>query len=487
MNQEGQNHDAEATVVGLFGSQPVAAARPTLPRGGTPRVQHPDRQQVVLRCAALDEQLPEDHPVRQVWAYATTVDCASWYGQIQAVEGGAGRPPIDPQILLALWLYATLDGVGSARELARLCDLHKVYEWICGGVGVNHSTLSAFRTRNVEFLDQLLTDSVAGLLHEGLVTLHRVAQDGVRVRASAGAASFRREATLQECQAEAQAQVQQLRAELEADPGAASARQRAAKERAARERTQRLHQAVAAAQQLAAQRPAPKPASTPAPAPEDRDRGPGAGGGTQAPKPPPAPRVSTTDPEARVMKMPDGGYRPAFNVQFATATGSRIITGVAVGNCGSDQGQLGPMVAQHQQRYGRRPQEMLVDGGYAKKADIAQVSAPEVGVTVYAPVQQPKKAGQDRYARRADDGDEVADWRARMGTEPAQRIYKERAATAECTNAQARNRGLRQFLVRGLAKVRAVALWFALAHNLMRAVALRAARQAGGARRAAVA
>jgi len=183
-------------------------------------------------------------------------------------------------------------------------------------------------------------------------------------------------------------------------------------------------------------------------------------------------RASTTDPEARVMKMADGGFRPAHNVQFATDTGSQVITGVEVVNRGGDQGQMAPMVEQHQQRYGQAPQQMLVDGGFAKKEDIEEVSRPEVGTTVYAPVQKPKKEGQDPHAARPDDSEAVAAWRVRMGTESAKEIYKERASTAECVNAIARNRGLRQFLVRGLPKVRAVALWFALAHNLMRAVAL---------------
>jgi hypothetical protein len=186
-------------------------------------------------------------------------------------------------------------------------------------------------------------------------------------------------------------------------------------------------------------------------------------------------RASTTDADTRVMKMADGGYRPAFNVQLATATDSQVITGVDVTNSGGDQGQMAPMVEQHQDRYEEKPQEMLVDGGFVKKADIDQVSPPQGGTTVYAPVMESKDPNRDPHTPRDDDSPAVAEWRQRMGTDEAKAIYRQRAATAECVNALARNRGLQRFLVRGLRKAKAIALWYALAHNLMRAVALRAA------------
>jgi transposase len=417
---------------------PGAAAREPSP----PRVRQANRTQVLLRALDLEGMLPEDHRARVVWAYVEGLDLTPLYQEIQAVEGEAGRPATDPKLLLALWLYATLEGVGSARALARLCEDHLAYQWLCGEVPMNHHTLSDFRTAHGAFLDTLLTRSVATLMAQGLVELHRVAQDGVRVRASAGAASFRRRQTLEGCLAEAEAQVQALRAEVDADPAAASRRQQAARERAARERAQRVAQALAHLPALEAKK---KPAEKP-----------------QA-------RVSTTDPEARVMKMPDGGFRPAYNVQFATDTGSQVIVGVDATNVGSDQGQLAPMVAQVETRHEHPPGAMLVDGGFAKTEDIEAVSP---RTTVYAPVQTPKDPTRDPHAPRPGDSPAVAAWRARMGTPEAQAIYKERAATAECVNAQARNRGLRQLLVRGLPKVRVIALWYALAHNLMRAVAL---------------
>jgi len=446
-NQPSERGPTRNALFELPEGDPVGAAEVPRQGVGRPRVQRPNRYQVGIRTLSLNALLPEDHQARLVWEYVDGLDLTPLYEQIRAVEGHAGREPIDPKILMALWLYATLDGVGSARQVDRLCRDHVAYQWICGEVSVNYHTLSDFRTGHTELLDELLTQSVATLMHQDLVTLNRVAQDGMRVRANAGAASFRRGKTLKECQSEAQEQVEALRNELEADPGAANKRQQAARNRAARERSERIKRALEELPEVESKK---KPA--------DRDKA----------------RASTTDPEARVMKMADGGFRPAHNVQFATDTESQVITGVDAVNVGSDKGQMAPMIEQHQQRYGKAPGEMLVDGGFAKIDDIEAASSPEVDTVVYAPVPKPRKKGQDPHAPRLGDSEAVIQWRKRMATAAAKEIYKERASTAECVNAIARNRGLRQFLVRGLAKVRTVALWFALAHNLMRAVALRA-------------
>jgi IS5 family transposase len=352
---------------------------------------------------------------------------------------------------MTLWLYATLRGLGSARELARRCDPDTgelPFQWVCGSVTLNYHTLADFRVAHVEFLDNLLTNSVAVLLEQDLVSLERVAQDGMKVRASAGAASFRRRPRLEQFRDEAAAQVETLKKELATDPAAATRRQQAARQRAAADRAARLRQALEQLPQAEASKPA-----------KEKDKA----------------RVSTTDPEARVMKMGDGGFRPAFNVQLATDTQTQIITGVDVTNSGGDQGKLAPMVEQHDKRYEERPKEMLVDGGFAKKEDIETVE--QAGTTVYAPVQASKDPERDPHTPRADDTPKVAEWRQRMATSAAKEIYKERASTAECVNAQARNRGLYQFRVRGLAKVKAVVLLYVLAHNLLRAATLRAERE----------
>ncbi len=379
-----------------------------------------------------------------MWAFVEGVDLSGLYEGMGSLEGRAGRPAIDRKILLALWLYGTIEGVGSARALDRLSKEHLVYQWICGGVGVNYHTLADFRVLHGEAMDELLTQSVASLMNEGLVELKRVAQDGMKVRASAGASSFRKKKTLRECLKQAKEQVRELRRELEEDPGAATRREQAARERAARERTERVKKALERARELEKEKSKKK----------DKDA---------------AVRASTSDPQARVMKMGDGGWRPAYNVQLATDTGSQIIVGVDVTNQGNDQGQIEPMIDQLQERYEVVPAETLVDGGYTAHADLEAVAG---RTTVYAPVPKPRDPGIDPHRPKKTDSPAIAEWRKRMKTARAKRIYKDRASTAECVNAQARNRGLVRVLVRGIVKVRAVALLYALAHNVKRMLSM---------------
>jgi transposase len=451
MNPSTSSASSPAFLFDLVPEDPTPP-KPT-PPAGTPRVRRANRLQVEMRCLSLDQLLAEEHPARVVWQYVQQLDLGPLYEPIRAVEGHAGRSPADPPILVALWLFATLEGVGSARRLDKLCREQLPYEWLCGGVSVNYHTLADFRVGHGEFLDQLLTTSVAALVHEELVPLQRVALDGIKVRASAGAASFRRRPTLEECLAEAETQVKQLRAEVDSDPAASSRRQQKSQQRAAQERCERVRQALAHLPEIEAKKKA-----------EDKNKA----------------RSSTTDPDARVMKMADGGFRPAFNVQLAADTATQLITGVDVTNQGSDQGLLAPMMKQHEQRYGTAPGAVLVDGGFVTIKDIQTVSVNEVATTVYAPVPQPKDETRDAHVPLPGDGPAIAAWRERMGTDQAKELYKERAATAECVNAQARNRGFYQLRVRGLVKVKAVVLWYVLAHNLLRIVALRAAVVGGG-------
>ena len=423
------------------------------PTSGTPRIRRANRHQVAFRSTTLDALLAEDHDARVIWAYVEGLDLTPLYHAIGSVERGSGRPAADPRILLALWLYATIEGVGSARELDRLCRDHLAYQWIAGDVAMNYHSLADFRTGHVALLDDLLTQSVATLMAEGLVDLNRVAQDGMRVRASAGAASFRRRPTLEQAYEEAKGQVEALRIEFGADPAATSQRQEAARERAARERAERIEAALDRLPELEARKE-----------PDEVDKA----------------RCSTTDPEATVMKMADGGFRPAYNVQFATDVASQVIVGVEVITSGSDAGRMSPMVEQIRQRTGVVPPEMLVDGGFAQHEEIDAVSAAKVGCTVYAPVPRPGDPKVDRHEPKPGDSEAVAAWRVRMATDAAKLIYKGRAATAECVNALARGRGMIQLAVRGLAKARAMALWQALAHNVMRGSRLRVAAAGKG-------
>jgi transposase len=442
----------------LFPSLPQSsgACSETRPPAGAPRVLTAQRDQIALRPVDLEATVGPEHAVRNVWAFVERLDLSALYAEIGSVEGQAGRAAIDPKILMALWLYATVDAVGSAREIERLTETHDAYRWICGGVNVNHHTLSDFRCARVDVLDELLSESVAVLVKKGLVKLERVAQDGMRVRASAGAGSFRRRSTLELCLKQARAQVQALKGEIDADPNASNRRRRAARERAAKEREARLAQALEQLAEVEKQKKKAVAKKQNETEEQYRKRS--------------EPRASSTDAQARVMKMADGGFRPAYNVQLASTPASQIIVGVEVNNCGSDGGQLSPMLEQVQQRYQQRPAEWLADGGFASDADIED--AHRGGITVYAPVRHPRNSSRDPYVPLPDDSEALAQWRQRMGSEAAKEIYKQRAATAECVNAIARGRGLSQFLVRGLNKVKAVALWYALAHNLMRAVTL---------------
>jgi transposase len=411
-----------------------------------PRLRQADRQQMIPTIA-LDGLIGPDHQARVVWDFCLGLDLSALYDAVRSRKGGPGHPAIDPRLQVALWLYATLEGVGSARALARLCSEHAAFRWIAGGVSVNPHTLADFRVGHLETLDALLTHSVAVLREQDLVDLNRVAQDGMRVRASAGAASFHRKATLEEHLQEAKEQVARLKEEMDDDPAAPSRRHAAARERAARERQERLERALARLPEMEAKKK-----------PDEKDKA----------------RVSSTDPDASVMKMADGGYRPAYNVHYAADCGSLVIVGVEVITTGSDMGQMAPMLDQIHRRFEARPGEVLADGGFASLLDIEAAQASPRGATVYAPVPRPKDPARDRHEPLPGDSPSVGAWRQRMKTEGAKEIYKERASTAECVNAHARNRGFYRLLVRGLAKVKAVATWFAVAHNLACGIRLRA-------------
>lgn len=414
---------------------------------GLARIQRPERLQVEWRPLALDACLPSDHRARLVWKYVESLDLSALYGKIRAVEGAAGRNAVDPRILLALWMFATIEGISSARQLDRLCERDLAYLWLCGGVGVNHHLLSDFRTAHGEFLDDLLTDTIATLMHQQLITLETVAQDGMRVRAHAGSGSFRRQATLEKYHDEAREQVKRLREEREQgeDSTASERRHMAARERAAREQEERIEQALEELDKLRKQRERHKK-----------------GSGDQA-------RSSTTDPEARKMKMADGGYRPAYNVQFVSDGQKRMIVGVDVSSSGSDDGQMPRMHEQVCKRYGKTPENYLVDGGFTGHQDVTTLE--QAGSRVFGPIHgegRMRAAGKDPYARQKRDTNETFVFRQRMATSEAKNVYRQRPSIAEFPNAQCRNRGLYQFRVRGRKKVKAIALLHAITFNFMR-------------------
>ena len=434
MAQEQLFEGGEGVSEGHVEGQPQAEAR----------VKRANRGQSVLDAVCLDDLIEPKHRARAFWALLEKLDLSSFYAPIQAREGEAGRPALDPRILCCLWLYATSEGIGSARHLARLCERDAPYRWICGGVHVGSHTLSDFRVGNEKALNRLLRDLLTVLVRRGVVRLARVAQDGVRVRASAGAASFRRERSLRKCLKDAEEQVRLTRLQLDAPARDESRQKTAAKVRAAQEIEARVTEALVELEQVR----------------ESKTRS-----GKKAPD---QMRASTTDPEARVMHMPDGGFRPAYNAQLATDTESRIVVGVSVTQSGSDLNQLTPMLDEIERRTGRLPEEHLVDGGYTKKSAIEE--AAQRGVSVYAPQSKLREGSSER---RWDDGDGVAAWRERMESESGKKIYKERGSTAETVNADLRQwRGLRQLPVRGANKALSVLLWMVLSYDLMRVIRL---------------
>ena len=424
-----------------------------------PRLLRPDRRQPSFDVVDLDSQLPEDHMARIVWRYVEGLDVSPLEARLKARGSEPGRPAIDRRLYLALWLYATLDGVGAARELERLCREHTAYRWLCGGVGVNHNSLGSFRLEAGAFLDDLLTRSVAALVHQGLVSLDCVAVDGVRVRASAGSSSFRREPTLKELHMAAQEKVKALREEIDLDPGAASKRRQAARRRAVEEREAKIAAALEEEKKIEAER-------------EEEAK-------KQRRKEPKGkePRASTTDPEARVMKMADGGFKPAYNLQVRTDPKSGVVVGFDATNKASDRGQLTPAIKDIEQRYHVAPNRALADGGYDGRDDIEHLETTR-RVEVFCPLPGSKGRPGDPTPKRGD-GPGVKAWRERMSTEEGVAIYRKRFA-AERPHADMRNRGLTRVLVRGLKKVRAVALWYVTAYNFLQTLFL--VRTRGGVR-----
>ena len=429
----------------LFGELPEQA-KPAAdaPAQGAPRLREPQRNQIELRAVDIESLIGEDHRVRVIWAYVAGLDLSELEDRIKARGDSPGHPATSPRLLLALWLYATSDGVGSARALERLCNSHDVYRWLCGGVSVNYHTLADFRVGCADLLDRLLAEHLAALAKADLVDLDTLAQDGVRIRASAGAASFRGEATLDRHLATAQAVVEELKREVDARSDASNQRIKGAKERAARERSERVKAAQTALAEIKRQR-------------QEREEKRGNG------KKPKEPRASTTDAQARVMKMADGGFRPGYNVQVASTAGEQIVVAVEVRNTGSDRGLMRPMLERLHALTGHFPGRHLADGGFCSAQDIEWAHAE--GIEVYCPPTQ-SKHGSDPYLPRRGDGAGVLAWRTRMASAAGKAQYKARSI-CECIHARWRNWDLRQLTVRGLDKVRAVVLCHALTNNIL--------------------
>jgi transposase len=389
-----------------------------------------------MKFGAIDDLVGPEHLVRTIDAIVGGLDLTPFARRWRAVEGRAGKPVTSPRMLLTLWIYAVSEGVGSAREIERRARSDRAFAWIVADMKPSHDVIASFRVQQGAALSKLLTSVITALVDKGALTLDVVAQDGTRIRASASAPSFRRRQALLEMQQQARLHVEAVLSQR--DDAETSAASRAASLAKARKLESRVQAALATVEELQQTTDAAESA-----------------------------RASTTDPHARVMKMADGGFRPAYNVQLAVAGGAlggpRAIVGVRVTNVGSDLGSITPMLDDMQRRTGSLPDKLLADANHAKLACIE--AAAKRGVDVIAPTMKRRAA---KRARHRIDAPEVARWRVRMTTKEAKQLYKRRASLVELENAQLKARfGLTQFRVRGLPRVLSTALLYALAANIV--------------------
>jgi len=411
----------------------------------SPKIKYACRDQIEMHVGSLDQLLPPDHPVREVWAYVEKMNIDGLLRRIRSVKGEAGAPAFDPRTLICLWLYATIGGVSSARELSRLCEVHLVYRWITGGDSINYHTLASFRGNCGKELEALLVASLGLLQDEGFINLKEmtVAHDGMRVRASAGRDSMHRRGTIEESLQEARHYYQSLK-ERDTDPEEMTARRAAARDRAARERIERLEESLKAMEKL-----------------EKAQR-------VRTDRKPRELRASTTDPDAGMLRMANGGKDVAHNIQFTVEVDTRVVTSVHVPLHSSDTGTLVDAMKEHERLNACLPNRVLADQGFFKYDDIAELE--RTGCEVLLPDLYPKSK---RVSVAKRNREYIDNWKERIESGHGKEVYKKRPSTVEWVNARARQRGLIQLPVRGLVKTHVIGLWHALTHNVERTISLR--------------
>jgi transposase len=427
---------------------------------GKARVVVANRAQLSWDLINPDGWLAADHRARLVVGFVETLDLTVLYDKVEAREGTAGRPAADPAVLFALWLLATMDGVGSARELDRLTSQDLAYRWVACGVPINYHGLAEFRVAHADVLDDLLTKTLAAFMAERLFDADEIVVDGTKIKASAGKSSYKRALRLDEAEAAARARVAALKTEVDADPAASSKRTQAARARGLRQTQERIEKARDKLAEIEAEKA------------ERAKRSPKEVAGQKEA------RASLTDPQARRMRCADGAVRASYNVQIAATTDHGFITAIMATDRRNDSGLVRPMFEESEQRLGRSIKRVLADTGFAQLDDIAALgSRPEAPVGVYI---HPPKDRTDvkpatllvRQREREREPQTIKDWRQRMTTNEAEAIMQKRGRI-ERVNANFKNRGFGTLLVRGLAKVQAIGLWHALAHNLTIALRLR--------------
>lgn len=411
------------------------------------------RNQVEITISCLDDLLPQEHRARDVWEYVNQLDDSYFLNNIKVIEGCGGPRSADPKILLSLWLYSMLEGIASARHIARLCKEHHAFIWLCGGVSINYHTLSDYRSKNSEGFLKLLQESIAIMWKSGVFSPDEVAQDGTRVKANAGFSQYRTEQTLDRYLEEAKKHIKNLEDELSNDPTILSRREKSAKERVSKERISRVQKARDELKVHKKQKMISAKKNHHKLTQEDIDKM----------------RCSITDPECRKMKMGDGGFRLAYNVQFGTSVDKNVILGVDIVNT-LDPGTLIPMMQQVQENLRSvgcpTPSKWLVDSAYANNEDLDLAEQQFPNITIYSTPTSPLK-GVDPLEPRKNDKPAMRELRERMKSEKAKNIYNKRGAAAEHSNATTKNMGMTEFLVNGLSKVKHMALLYAIAHNML--------------------
>jgi transposase len=506
-----QPQASQEPLPGLQSSSTTALApAPATPT--RPRVKAVDRTQLSWQMLDAERLIEQDHPARAIWELTGRLKLGGFYAPIEAVEGGAGRTPWDPRLLVSLWIYAYSRGISSAREIARRCTYEPAFQWLCGLGEINHHTLSDFRVDHDASLRELFVEVLGVLSSEGLVSLERVMHDGTKIKACAGVDSFRREERLKEHLEAARKQVEAMGDPREEEPS----RKRAARERALRERQQRLEQALEEVQKV---REAKR---------QDKEQA----------------RASQSDPQSRIMKQSDGGYAPSYNVQLSTEASHRIIVGAQVSQSPTDTHQLIGAVAQIEQNLGAKPAQVVVDGGFTSRENILKMAEQGVdligslaganlsweqqqrqrgvsekfdidkfnydakediyrcptgqslrhkgrefspGVVIHkytakietcaaCPFRSECCPGNQYHGRsviRAERSPVVQQFAEKMETESAKAIYRQRGAVAEFPNAWLKDKlGLKQFRLRGLIKVRLEVLWATLTYNIQQWIRL---------------
>src|SRR6201993_1779638 len=333
---------------------------------GRPRYEAINREQLCWRRVDVERLIGEEHAARAVWEFVGKLDMSGYEEEARAVEGKAGRPGWEPRLLISLWVYGYSEGVGSGRAIEELCEWEPAYQWLTGAVVVNAHTLSDFRVKHEQALKELFVQVLGLLSADGLITLERVMQDGTKIRANAAADSFRRKDRVQQALAQAREQVAAVGAMSEEETSRRTAK---ARQRAARERQERLEQALEEFNQLAEEG-------------KDKEKR----------------RVSTSDPESRVMKQPDGGFAPSYNVEIDTDAKSGVVVAVGVVQAGNDFEQLESGIERVEKNLGQTPKVVVTDGGFVSRDNIVAMNKREI--EFIAPCVDEAGKGESSYEGR---------------------------------------------------------------------------------------